>query len=148
MYGLLDISTGGMIAQRTRLTAISANIANQNSFEVDGTPYRARRVMLETGDPTITDPSSMGDGALATGSALGVKVADIVADQSPFPLRWDPGHPFAIKEGPQAGYVRTSNVNSVVEQINAMQATRAYEANAAAAEATKAMLAQALRLIA
>jgi flagellar basal body rod protein FlgC len=36
----------------------------------------------------------------------------------------------------------------MVEQINAMQATRSYEANVAAAEATKNMMAQALRLIA
>ena len=31
MYGSLDISTSGMIAQRTRLEVISANIANQNT---------------------------------------------------------------------------------------------------------------------
>jgi flagellar basal-body rod protein FlgC len=143
MYGLLDISTGGMIAQRTRLTAISANIANQNSFEVDGTPYRARRVMLEAGDPA----SGEADSGESKGGA-GVRVADITIDQSPFQMRWDPGHPFALREGPQAGYVRTSNVNPVVEQINAMQASRAYEANVAAAEASKSMLAQALRLLA
>ncbi len=141
MYGLLDISTSGMIAQRTRLTAISANIANQNSFEADGTPYRARQVMLEAGDANTGQ-----DGSLE--GRAGVRVADITIDQSPFQMRWDPGHPFALRDGPQAGYVRTSNVNSVVEQINAMQASRAYEANVAAAEASKSMLAQALRLIA
>lgn len=139
MYGLLDISTGGMIAQRTRLTAISANIANQNSLEADGTPYRARHVMLESGDPNVSDSANIG---------YGVKVADITMDESPFQMRWDPGHPFAIKDGPQSGYVRTSNVNPVVEQINAMQASRAYEANVAAAEASKAMMAQTLRLLA
>jgi flagellar basal body rod protein FlgC len=36
----------------------------------------------------------------------------------------------------------------VIEQVNAMQAQRAYEANAVAAEATKQMLQQALRLLA
>ena len=44
--------------------------------------------------------------------------------------------------------MRVSNVNPLVEQINAMQATRAYEANAIAAEASKNMMAQALRLLA
>jgi flagellar basal body rod protein FlgC len=39
-------------------------------------------------------------------------------------------------------------VKPVMEQINAMDAQRAYEANVVAAEATKAMMAQALRLIA
>jgi flagellar basal-body rod protein FlgC len=139
MYGTLDISTSGMIAQRTRLTAISANLANQNSVMPDGTPYRARRVMFSPGDPGASDPD---------GREMGSHVSGIEIDQSPFNLRWDPGNPRAIKEGAEAGYVRMSNVNPLVEQINAMQASRAYEANAAAAETTKTMLAQALRLIA
>lgn len=139
MYGLLDISTSGMIAQRTRLTAISANIANQNAVDAGGVPYRARHVMLSPGDPTSNDASARD---------LGVHVSDIKIDETPFQLRYAPGNPRAFKEGPQAGYVAMSNVNSVVEQINAMQASRAYEANAAAADATKAMLAQALRLLA
>jgi flagellar basal-body rod protein FlgC len=77
-----------------------------------------------------------------------VHVAAIKEDQSPFNLRWDPDSALAIKSGPQAGYVRESNVNIVIEQVNAMQAQRAYEANAVAAEATKQMLQQALRLLA
>jgi flagellar basal-body rod protein FlgC len=139
MYGILDISTSGMIAQRTRLTAISANLANQHSIMPDGMPYRARQVMFAPGDPGAIDP---------TARELGAHVAAIEIDQRPFGLRWDPGNPRAIKEGPQKGYVRTTNVNPVVEQINAMQATRSYEANVAAAEATKNMMAQALRLLA
>lgn len=139
MYGTLDISTSGMIAQRTRLTAISANLANQHAVDPDGTPYRARTVMFAPGDPSAVTPD---------GQRFGTHVARIEVDNRPFNLRWDPGDPSAIKEGPQAGYVRTSNVNPVVEQINAMQASRAYEANAIAAEATKAMMAQALRLLA
>jgi flagellar basal-body rod protein FlgC len=139
MYGTLDISTSGMIAQRTRLTAISANLANQNSVMPDGTPYRARRVMFSPGDPVASDPDAR---------ELGSHVSGIEIDQSPFNLRWDPGNPNAIKEGAEKGYVRISNVNPLVEQINAMQASRAYEANAAAAETTKTMMAQALRLIA
>ena len=138
MYGLLDISTSGMIAQRTRLTAISANMANQNSVMPDGTPYRARQVIFAPGDPGASDPASRG---------LGTHVASVEVDQSPFNLRWDPGHPFAIKDGPQKGYVRSSNVNPLVEQVNAMQASRAYEANAMAAEASKNMVAQVLRLL-
>lgn len=139
MYGTLDISASGMIAQRDRLAAISANIANRHSVAADGTPYRARTVRLAVGDPSATNAEARG---------MGVHVASIEEDRSSFGLRWDPGNPFAIREGPQAGYVLESNVNPVVEQINAMQASRAYEANVAAAEATKTMMAQALRLLA
>lgn len=139
MFGMLDISTSGMLAQRARLTAISANVANRNSVMPDGEPYRARRVHLAPGDPTA---------ATAEGRRMGVHVAGVQIDTSPFNLRYDPGDPRAIKEGPQAGYVRESNVNPVIEQINAIQATRAYEANAVAAETTKQMIQQALRLLA
>lgn len=138
MFGALDISTSGMLAQRTRLTAASANIANRNTVGPDGTPYRAVRVFFAPGNPNANSPQ---------GRALGVHVAAVQPDNSPFNLRWDPSNPLALRSGPQAGYVRESNVNMVVEQVNAMQASRAYEANAIAAEATRTMFGQAMRLL-
>jgi flagellar basal-body rod protein FlgC len=142
MYGALDISTGGMIAQRVRIEAIASNIANQHTI-LDSAgnvnPYRARIVHFAPGDPSART---------AEGRKLGVHVAKIEIDDSPPDLRWDPTNPFAYKDGPRAGYVPSPNVNVVYEQINAMEAARAYEANVAAAEATKAMMAQALRLVA
>lgn len=139
MYGALDISTSGMVAQRTRLTAISANIANRTSVNSDGTPYRGKQVFFAPGDPTAKT---------AEGRKLGVHVATIEDDPRPFNPRWDPDHPRALKSGAMAGYVLESNVDPVREQINALEAARAYEANAVAAETTKAMYAQALRLLA
>jgi flagellar basal-body rod protein FlgC len=138
MYGALDISTSGMIAQRTRMTAISANIANKNAVYPDGTPYRARHVMFAPGDPSAHS---------AEGKGWGVHVQQVQIDQSPFNFHYDPGNPRALKQGPKAGYVLDSNVDPITEQINAMEAGRAYEANAVAAEATKAMIGQALRLL-
>ncbi|MBK9189276.1 MAG: flagellar basal body rod protein FlgC [Phycisphaerales bacterium] len=139
MYGSLDISTSGMIASRTWLTAISANLANRNSINEDGTPYRARLVQFASGNPDALSPA---------GREGGVHVSSIIESDAPFNMRFDPGDPRAIKSGPNTGYVLESNVNPVIEQINAVQASRAYEANLAAAEATKTMFAQALRLIA
>lgn len=139
MYGALDISTSGMIAQRDRLTAISANLANKDSVSPDGTPFRAKRVFFQAGDPTAKS---------AEGRELGVHIAAIKDDPAPFNYKFDPGNPRAYKSGPHAGYVAESNVNPVTEQVNALEASRAYEANVAAAEATKSMLAQALRLLA
>ncbi|CAG0999450.1 Flagellar basal-body rod protein FlgC [Phycisphaerales bacterium] len=139
MYGMLDISTSGMIAQRERMTAIAANLANRSSLEPDGTPYRARQAFFAAGDPRSRTPH---------GRKMGVHIDRVEVDQSPFNLRWDPSDPRAMKTGPQKGYVQESNVNPIVEQVNAIQASRAYEANVVAAEATKSMMAQALRLIA
>ncbi|MBY0113909.1 MAG: flagellar basal body rod protein FlgC [Phycisphaerales bacterium] len=142
MYGALDISTSGMVAQRARMAAISANIANRNTlFDSEGNlnPYRARRVNFAPGDPTAKTEA---------GKQLGVHVAAIELDQGDFNYRWDPGNPNAIKSGKNAGCVPEPNVNPVFEQLNAMEASRAYEANVVAAETTKQMMAQALRLLA
>lgn len=142
MYGALDISTSGMVAQRTRLEVIAANIANKDVIlDTNGelNPFRRRVVHFAAGDHRAGS---------TIGRTVGVRVAEITDDNTPFNLRHDPENPYAYKSGPHKGYVPESNVNVVIEQINAVDAARAYEANVAAAEATKSMLAQALRLIA
>jgi len=138
VYGALDISTSGMIAQRTRLDVASANLANADTL-LDSSlrlnPYQARRVMLA---PASRDFK-----------ALGVRVAKIEIDRSPAPPgAFDPSNSLAYKDGPLAGYVARTNVDSIRENVNAMEAVRAYEANVMAAEASKAMFAATLRLIA
>ncbi|MCA9283923.1 MAG: flagellar basal body rod protein FlgC [Phycisphaerales bacterium] len=134
MYGAFDISTSGMTASRVRLEVSSANIANADSIlSPDGTryePYRRRAAILAAGDPD-------------SASALGVHVASIETDESPLVPRFEPGSPYADA----GGYVLYPNVNVVVEELNAMEAVRNYEANAAAVEATRAMINTALQMI-
>lgn len=138
MYGTLDISVGGMIVQRTRQTVAAANIASSNvtlSPNGDYAPYLRRHLMVAPGDPTART---------AEGRALGVHVHSIETDPTSLRPKLQPGHPNADENG----YVLVSDINSVMEQMNAMEAARAYEANLAVAEATKTMMAQALRLVA
>ena len=138
MYGALDISVSGMIAQRTRMNVIQANIANANALEdADGNyaPYLRRAAMFRAGDPTAKTE---------TGQAMGVHVGEIQIDKDSLIARYEPGHPYANSEG----VVMVPDINPVVEQINAMEASRAYEANVVAAETTKAMMNAALRLLA
>lgn len=142
MYGALDISTSGMTAQRARIEAIAANIANKDAIldsKGELSPYRQRIVHFAPGDPSAKSED---------GRAMGVHVSKIEIDQSPVNWRYDPSSAYAAKTGPRAGYVPEPMVNPVVEQMNAMEAARAYEANVIAAEATKAMTGHALRLLA
>ncbi len=137
MYGTLDIATSGMIAQRTRLEAITANIANTNTIvDADGrnVPFARRVVYFASGDPAAKSRDSRN---------LGVHVASIGADPG-FTLRHDPNDPLADSDG----YVKYPDINPAFEMMNMYDAQRAYEANLAAAEAAKAMVAQALRLLA
>jgi len=133
MYGSLDISTSALVAHRTRLDVISANIANKDTIlNADGEyePFRRRIAMLAAGDPSH-------------GSEAGVHVAEIQLDQSDLMMKYEPGSPFANADG----YVGYPNINTVVEQMNAMEAARSYEANIAAIEATKSMMSVALQMM-
>jgi flagellar basal-body rod protein FlgC len=137
MYGALDISTSGLIAQRTRLEAITANIANRNTLtDAQGRniPFARRVVYFAPGDPSSANPEA---------KAMGVHVASI-GQVNAFTLKHDPDDPLADADG----YVKYPDINPVFEMMNMYDAQRAYEANLSAAEATKTMVAQALRLIA
>ncbi|MFO0974421.1 MAG: flagellar basal body rod protein FlgC [Phycisphaerae bacterium] len=132
MFGTLDISTSGLVAQRTRLDAIAGNIANVSTAgRTDGSiePYRRRAVLFGAGD---------GHGG------RGVHVEKIVNDPEPARLVKEPGHPYADERG----MVLYPNVDLPTEMIDGMLAVRAFEANVTAIEATKAMAASTLRLLA
>ena len=72
----------------------------------------------------------------------GVEVAAIATDTSPFKLDYDPSNPDADANG----YVRLPNVDEVKEMIDMMSATRSYEANVTALNATKNMAMKALEI--
>lgn len=133
MYGSLEISTSGMIAQRTRMSVIASNIANVNSLENskgEYEPYLRRAAMLS---PISKD-----------GGAMGVEVSSIKIEQGSLRKAHMPGHQYADAEG----NVMVPDIDTTSEWVNGLEASRAYEANVVAAESTKSMLAQALRLLA
>ena len=135
MFGSLDISTSALAAQRTRMNVIAANLANVNTtHDADGqyAPFRRRIAMFAAGDP-------------ATGEDLGVHVQNIDLDPSPFRRQFvGIGYPDADADG----YIDMPNIDPSIELINALEASRAYEANITAVEATKAMGQAALQLLA
>ncbi len=133
MYGILDISASGLVANRTRLEVATVNLANAESIVgSDGSyePFRRRIAMLSPGDPV-------------NGNALGVHVSSIDKNDGPLRPKFQPWHRFADADG----YVHYPDIDPAIEQINALEASRAYEANITAAEATKAMVSIAMRLL-
>lgn len=134
MFGSLDVSASGLVAQRTRLDVIASNMANRHSIvdaEGNYSPFRRRLAILSPGDP-------------ASGNGQGVHVQEIRLDDSPFTRKYEPDSPFAAEDG----YVEYPNIDPMMEMVNAIDASRAYEANIAAAEATKNMMQSSLRLLA
>lgn len=139
MISSLDISTSALVAQRTRLNTVSGNIANISSL-VDETgnpsPYQARRVVFQSDD------------SLGSGDAAGVKVSEVLVDQSEPLYRYQPEHPLAIEEGEWQGYVAYPNIDLTTQMVDAMESTRAYEANVGVIEISKDMSRQRLTILA
>lgn len=132
MLNSLDIGASGLKAQRIRLDTISQNVASASVTRDENgnpNPYQRRFVVFSPGD--------------GRGGA-GVHVDSIKKDQTAFPLKYDKGNVDADANG----YVKQSNVDLSVEFVNAIEATRAYEANITMMETTKSMFNASLRLIA
>ena len=129
----LEISAAGMRAQRARMDLIAANLANVDTTsartesrdgEVRHVPYRRRIAVLLQG-------------------ADGLPVATAVEDRSEFRIERQPGHPHASADGT----VLFPNVDPMVETMDMLAASRAYEANVTAAEVAKSMQQSALRIL-
>lgn len=134
VFSSMNISASGMTAQRLRTDIIAQNIANVNTTRTeDGTPYVRKTVVFsEKGASPFSNVFANAVGV----SGTGVKVSQIVDDtKTAMKKVFDPSHPDADAEG----YVTYPNVNSVTEMTNLIDASRAYEANVTAFNATKAM---------
>jgi flagellar basal-body rod protein FlgC len=139
----LNISGSGMTAQKFRLDIISQNIANAEVTRTeDGTPYRRQMTVL-SGVETIPTGSFRDTlSSELSNQNAGVQVDAVVEDPSALVPVYDPSHPDANAEG----YVMYPNVNTAQEMVDAMGASRAYEANVTAFNATKAIALKALEI--
>lgn len=139
----MRVSSSGMAAQRTRMNTISSNIANINTTRTaDGSgPYRRKDVILEA----MPDAKSFGEIIMSSdprSDVQRVQVVDVVSDTKAPIMKYEPNHPDANEEG----YVAYPNVNHMEEMANMIMATRLYEANVSAMQASKEMAASALEL--
>lgn len=139
MMNALDISTSALVAQRTRLNAVSGNIANISTLKNElgeAKPYQARSVIFQT------------DSQTSAAGASGVKVDEIAINHGPPQYRYQPGHPLAITEGEHKGYVAYPDIDLTTEMVNALESTRAYEANVGVMEITKNLGRETLTILA
>ena len=126
------IAASGMAAQGSRMRVIAENLANANSTAQtpNGNPYR-RKI------PTFKDELDR-----TTGMDL-VKLDKVVTDKSSFGTRFEPGHPAADAQG----YVKTPNVNALVEAMDMRDAQRSYEAGLNVISAARAMMSRTIDLL-
>ena len=133
----IKASGSALSAERARIEVAVSNLSNAGSTRsVDGQPYRRRDVIL------APDQVHSFDAALGAASATGVRVAGIVEDTQPFQVVHDPTHPDADAEG----NVLMPNVKAEEEMVDLLTAARAYQANLAAVNVIRDMVARALEL--
>lgn len=135
----LKISGSGLTAQRMRMNTISSNIANIHTTSKDK-PYQRRDVIFKA---VVEKEGSGKVGEQLTDRNLHrVHVSDIFKDPRAPLMKYEPNHPDANEDG----YVAYPNINLMEEMTNMIQATRSYEANVSALQATKDMALSALEI--
>jgi flagellar basal-body rod protein FlgC len=126
------VAASGMKVQGARMRLVAQNLANAESTGLapGGQPYRRQTITFEN----------------ALDRELGVelvRVARTATDRSPFPLRYDPGHPAADADG----YVLMPNVNPLLEMMDLREAQRSFEANLNALALARSMIQRTLDLL-
>ena len=143
LFQSFDIAASGMTAERFRMDTIAENIANINTTrDEDGGPYRRKIVTFE--EKNLTAMSFRDTLSYVNAyKGNGVKVSGVHEDyETDFVMEYDPAHPDADENG----YVSYPNVNTVTEMTNLIDASRSYEANVTAFNATKNMALKGLEL--
>jgi flagellar basal-body rod protein FlgC len=143
IFAPFSISASALTAERLRMDVISNNIANANTTRtVEGGPYIRQRVVFSPRFDVTPTFSSFIPVMTPDGLPAGVRVTGIQKDTSPVKMVYDPGHPDANAEG----YVAYPNVNAVNEMVDLISASRSYEANITAFNATKSMALEAMSI--
>lgn len=141
MLGIFSISASGLSAQRLRMDIIADNITNAQTIRpAHETPYRRKYPIF-----AAKQGNNFADELRRSTAKLGVGVqvtAIFEDDFTPGELVFQPEHPFADEQG----YVHMPNINTMREMVNMISASRAYEANVTALNATKSMISKALEI--
>ena len=130
LFGVLDVAGSALTAQSQRLNTTASNLANADSATSStGEPYRAKQVVFSA-QPVSPDNS------------IGVRVTNVVQDQSPPRRVHDPRHPLADDKG----YVNMPNVNVIEEMVNMISASRSYQTNVELMNTAKTLLLKTLQI--
>ena len=149
----INIVGSGLTAQQTRLDIVAENVTNSQTTRVENGEGAYRRKMVvfqavsgrESFQEAMSRAAAVGKIVPNTGvnpNAGGVIVTDILEDDSPMKIVYDPTHPDANEEG----YVELPNVDMVKEIADAMAASRAFASNVTAFNTLKSVISSGLEL--
>ena len=127
VFSAMEIISSSLTAQRTRLNIVASNLANAQTTRTEaGGPYRRKDPVFASQPIQNQFEELLGD--RLSQQAHGVQVTNIVEDQAPPQMVYDPTHP----DADAAGFVAFPNINVTEEMVNMIMASRAYDAGATA----------------
>lgn len=139
----INIGTTGLVTHEQRLEIHAKNIAN-----ID-TPNYVRKIPVIMAQDDVSFHgllNRMKDNVFNIGTLPhlggGVTFNGVTEDPTPGDMIYKPGHPDADANG----FIRTSNVNPLVDMADATLASRAYEASLAVVSMSKAMAQKAVEI--
>jgi flagellar basal-body rod protein FlgC len=142
-FSSLNRASSALTAQRLRMDTITQNIANVNTTRTeDGSAYRRKTVLFEEREFSSQLKDAMNANSSERTIGSGVRVSGVVEDQSPLRKVYEPGHPDADEEG----FVEYPNIEVIVEMVNMISATKAYDANVTSINSIKSMAMKALEI--
>ncbi len=132
LFKSIGIAATGLRAQSSRMRVISENIANAQSTAstAGGDPYKRK----------ISTFKQEFDREL---NANVVMPGRILQPQAQFSLKYDPSHPAADGQG----YIKLSNVNTLIEMADMREAQRSYEANLNVITSSRKMLTRTIDIL-
>ena len=147
----INIVGSGLTAQQLRLDIVAENVTNSQTTRTEngGGAYRRKIVVFEaiSGRNTFRDAMARASAravsnTVAAPDAGGVRVTQILEDESPMKIVYDPTHPDADEDG----YLEMPNVDMVKEIADAMAASRAYASNVTAFNTLKSVISSGLEI--
>jgi flagellar basal-body rod protein FlgC len=141
---LFAISAAGMAVERTRVEVAAMNLANATTVQTaDGAGYQPMRVVARTSAAAAPSFAEQVDQGLdGTGLVPGLPEAVVETSGAAARLVHDPSNPFADTNGD----VAYPGVDNATEMVTLMTAMRAYEANVAAMNVSRALVLKTLEL--
>ena len=145
----INIVGSGLTAQQLRLDIVAENVTNSQTTRTEngGGAYKRKIVVFEavSGRDTFRDVMARVStravpNTVSQPTAGGVRVTQILEDDAPMKIVYDPTHPDADEDG----YLELPNVDMVKEIADAMAASRAFASNVTAFNTLKSVISSGL----
>ena len=144
LFKIFSISGAGMAVQRSRMSVVTANLANTETTRTpEGGPYRRRNVIFQAVPLEREFPDSeIADVTAPLNSLMSVEIVSVKQSNRPPRKIFDPNHADANPDG----YVALPDINIMEEMVDLLSAVRSYEANLAAYNTTKSLIRRLLEI--